>query len=329
MTTVGLSIRRASASALAIAAAISIIVWAASAPALADDESSSVAVGNLYEETGSSSSTSGDTAAEKSAAGAETAASQPSDESTDTTPPAADASSSPGSSSSSELEKTSPSSKTETILVPYSVPSPQYVKGSATQSAATTEIPQALPDGGAGSAATGELGAASGQIANYQQYQNAQRTDPQLRSLQEFIQEGDNTSSLGIEVQEAQRKTRSGKMANGLVIVGVIKGSPADLAGLRAYRRTTSDVIKVVAVGAALVFPPAVLVAAMADQVNLGETYDLIIGVDGTRVTNFLDFEDRIREVQPGEIVYINIVRNGARMQVPVNVPANLAMPLY
>ena len=213
--------------------------------------------------------------------------------------------------------------------MPYNVPSPQYVKGSASQSAATTEIPQALPDGGAGNAATAEMGAASGQIVNYQQYQNAQQIDPQLRSLQEFIQEGDNTSSLGMEVQEAQRKTKSGKMADGLVIVGVIKGSPADQAGLRAYRRTTSDVIKVVAVGAALVFPPAVLVAALADQVNIGDTYDLIIGVDGTRVTNFLDFEDRIREVQPGEIVYLNIVRNGKRMQVPVSVPANLAMPLY
>lgn len=334
MTTVGVSTRRASASALAIAAAISIVVLAASAPALADDTSSSAADGNLYEETGSSSSTSAPVAAAKSVAPAAAAttdalASGPSDASTDTTSPAADASSSPASSSSSELKKPSPPSKTETILVPYSVPSPRYAQGSATQSAATTEIPQALPDGGAGSAASGEMGAPSGQIVNYQQYQNAQHIDPQLRSLQEFIQEGDNTSSLGIEVQEAQRKTRSGKMADGLVIVGVIKGSPADLAGLRAYRRTTSDVIKVVAVGAALVFPPAVLVAALADQVNIGDTYDLIIGVDGTRVTNFLDFEDRIREVQPGEIVYLNIVRNGKRMQVPVNVPANLAMPLY
>jgi hypothetical protein len=307
------------------------IVSTAGAPALAGDASSSEAVGNLYEETGSSSTTSGDAAAAKSAEGAKTAAPAPgpSDASTDTTSSAADASSSPGSSSSSELEKHSRPSKTETILVPYSVPLPQYGKGSVSQSAATTEIPQALPDGGAGSAATGEMGAASGQIVNYQQYQNAQQIDPQLRSLQEFIQEGDNTSSLGMEVQEAQRKTRSGKMAAGLVIVGVIKGSPADLAGLRTYRRTTSDVIKVVAVGAALVFPPAVLVAAIADQVSIGDTYDLIIGVDGTRVTNFLDFEDRIREVQPGEIVYLNIVRNGTRMQVPVNVPANLAMPLY
>jgi hypothetical protein len=309
------------------------IMLAARAPALAGD-ASSAAVGNLYEETGSSFSTSGDAAAAKSVApvaAATTAApaSGPSDASTDTTSPAAEASSSPGSGSSSELEKPSPPSKTETILVPYSVPSAQYVKGSVTQSAATTEIPQALPDGGAGSAATGEMGAASGQVVNYQQYQNAQQIDPQLRSLQEFIQEGDNTSSLGIEVQEAQRKTKSGEVADGLVIVGVIKGSPADLAGLRAYRRTTSDVLKVVAVGAALVFPPAVLVAAIADQVRIGDTYDLIIGVDGTRVTNFLDFEDRIREVQPGEIVYLNILRNGKRMQVPVNVPTNLAMPLY
>ncbi len=238
MTTVGVSTRRASASALAIAAAISIVVLAASAPALADDTSSSAADGNLYEEAGSSSSTSGDAAAAISAAPAAAATtdalvSGPSDASTDTTSPASDASSSPASSSSSELKRPSPTSKTETILVPYSVPSPRYAQGSATQSAATTEIPQALPDGGAGSAASGEMGAPSGQIVNYQQYQNAQHIDPQLRSLQEFIQEGDNTSSLGIEVQEAQRKTKSGKMADGLVIVGVIKGSPADLAGLR------------------------------------------------------------------------------------------------
>jgi len=86
MTTVGVSVRRASASALAIAAAIAVIVSTAGVPALAGDASSSEAVGSLYEETGSSSSTSGDTAAEKSAAGAETAASEPSDESTDTGP---------------------------------------------------------------------------------------------------------------------------------------------------------------------------------------------------------------------------------------------------
>ena len=173
------------------------------------------------------------------------------------------------------------------------------------------------------------MGAASGQIVNYEQYQNAQQVDPQLRSLQEFIQEGDNTSSLGMEVQEAQRKLKSGEVADGLVIVGVVKGSPADLAGLRRYQRTTRDVLEGVAVASALVFPPAVLAVPLFYQVRIGETYDMIIGVDGTRVTNFLDFEDRMRDVQPGEIVYLNIVRNGTRMQIPVNVPTNLAMPIY
>jgi hypothetical protein len=37
-------------------------------------------------------------------------------------------------------------------------------------------------------------------------------------------------------------------------------------------------------------------------------------------VVNFLDFEDRMRDVQPGEIVYLSIVRNGDRVQVPVHI---------
>jgi S1-C subfamily serine protease len=46
----------------------------------------------------------------------------------------------------------------------------------------------------------------------------------------------------------------------------------------------------------------------------------LIIGVDGSRVTNFLDFYDCMRNVQPGEIVYLNILRNGHRVQVPMQI---------
>jgi S1-C subfamily serine protease len=65
------------------------------------------------------------------------------------------------------------------------------------------------------------------------------------------------------------------------------------------------------------------------DQVHLGESYDLIIGVDGSRVTNFLDFEERLRDVQAGEIVYLSIIRNGERMQIPVPVPDNLASPTF
>jgi S1-C subfamily serine protease len=55
--------------------------------------------------------------------------------------------------------------------------------------------------------------------------------------------------------------------------------------------------------------------------------YDLIIGVDGSRVTNFLDFYDCMRDVQPGEIVYLNILRNGRRVQMPVRITTSLPPP--
>ncbi|HXW83177.1 MAG TPA: PDZ domain-containing protein, partial [Candidatus Binataceae bacterium] len=59
---------------------------------------------------------------------------------------------------------------------------------------------------------------------------------------------------------------------------------------------------------------------------QIGERYDLIIGVDGERVTNSLDFEDRMRDLEPGEIVYLSVVRDGRRLQVKVTVPRGYAM---
>jgi S1-C subfamily serine protease len=57
-------------------------------------------------------------------------------------------------------------------------------------------------------------------------------------------------------------------------------------------------------------------------MMQVGESYDMIIGVDGSRVTNFLDFQDRMRDLQPGEIVYLSVVRNGKRLQVTLPVTA-------
>jgi S1-C subfamily serine protease len=67
-----------------------------------------------------------------------------------------------------------------------------------------------------------------------------------------------------------------------------------------------------------MVFPPAILAVPVIDYSGVGESYDMIIGVDGSRVCNVLDFEDRMRNIQPGQTVYFNVVRNGKRMQVAV-----------
>jgi len=88
-------------------------------------------------------------------------------------------------------------------------------------------------------------------------------------------------------------------------------------------------VLEGAAVAAAMVFPPAILAVAVLDQTHVGESYDMIIGVDGKRVSNFLDFEDQMREAKPGDVVYLSVIRNGTRMQVPVQVPATASGLAY
>lgn len=210
--------------------------------------------------------------------------------------------------------------KTETVVVPDSEPEPEYVKHGVEMPQTTTEIPQAGP--------SPEGGATGNEIVNYATSQNP-NVDPQLHSLQEFINEGDNTSPLGIEVREARRKLKSGRAVDGLLIVGVTRESPAANAGLRGDHQEVRDALEMVAVVGALFFPPAVIAVPVLNQMHVGERYDLIVAVDGSRVTNFLDFEDRMRDVQPGEIVYLSVIRNGKRVQVAVHVPTTVPPPVF
>jgi S1-C subfamily serine protease len=212
------------------------------------------------------------------------------------------------------------------VIAPESTPAPPYVKPDANAAASITEIPQSAdspPSSSEPEPGTAEIDndATNAQIVTYEQaQQNPQLIDPQLHSLQEFMNEGDQTSSLGLQLREDQRKLNSGEVAKGLIVVGVQQRSAAATAGLHPLRRTGHDVAEGLAIAAALFFPPAVLAVPLIDQVNVGESYDMIIGVDGTRVTNYLDFEDRMRDIQPGEIVYLSVVRNGQRVQIPVHV---------
>ena len=76
-----------------------------------------------------------------------------------------------------------------------------------------------------------------------------------------------------------------------------------------------------------MTFVPAIIVAPLVGLIPLHESYDLVIGVDGFRVANFVDFCERVRETRPGETVYLNILRNGLRLQVPVVIPTDIATP--
>jgi len=139
--------------------------------------------------------------------------------------------------------------------------------------------------------------------------------------LQDFISQGVDDSPLGIELREDCSKLQSHERVCGLAVLEVRNGSPAAKAGIRRYTAITHDVLDGASVAAALVFPPAIVAVAVIDQSGIGESFDLVIGVDGRRIRHILDFQDLTANIRPGDTVYLTIVRAGKRLQVPVQIP--------
>jgi len=138
----------------------------------------------------------------------------------------------------------------------------------------------------------------------------------QLRNLQEYDSGTEMTTSLGMQLREDRRSLNSGEEADGLLVTGVKQGSCAADAGLHPYNATKHNMMTGIAMAGAMIFPPAILLVPALDYSAIGQTYDLIIAVDGARVRNFLDFQDRTRNLQPGEILYLSVVRDGKRLQM-------------
>jgi len=204
----------------------------------------------------------------------------------------------------------------------------------------TTEIPRAVPASPPAASSTGAepqkgVGATAAPaeyddgVIRYEQQNGSELSGPPIRSLQDFMSEGEITSPLGIELREDRRQLKNGEEVQGLLIVAVVAGSPAAQAGLHPFRRSVHNVLETLVVAAALFMPPAVLLVPVVDQVHIAENYDLVIAVDGWRVANLLDFEERLKDLKAGEIVYLSIIRNGSRTQVAVQVPTAPPVPKF
>lgn len=154
-------------------------------------------------------------------------------------------------------------------------------------------------------------------------YQNANLM--QAPGMQEYLDASEEISLFGIDLRIERRKAE--KEIQGLLVVDLAPGSPGATAGLHPYRQPTRDFLNGVGMLAAMAFPPAAAVVPIVESVPLGEAYDLIIGVDGSRVANFMDFYGCMRDVQPGEVVYLNLLRNGRRVQVPLRITTALPPP--
>jgi PDZ domain len=196
---------------------------------------------------------------------------------------------------------------------------------------ATAEIPPAEKDNDPDATQTQDQYAPDAETGADTTQDDQQADDPQTElpprvySLQDFVNQGIDESPLGIEVREDCSKLASNEKVCGLAVLDVRQGSPADRAGVKRYTALTHDLLDGASVAAALVFPPAIVAVAVIDDSGIGETFDLVIGVDGRRVRHILDFQDVTSEVRAGDTVYLTIVRAGKRIQLPVTIPAGAA----
>jgi PDZ domain len=144
---------------------------------------------------------------------------------------------------------------------------------------------------------------------------------PHVYSLQDFVNQGLDDSPIGMELREDCTRLADREKVCGLAVLDVRRGSPAAKAGIQRYRALTHDLLDGASVAAALVFPPAIVAVAVIDQSGIGESFDLVIGVDGRRVRHILDFQDLTANLRAGDILYLTVVRAGKRLQIPVKVP--------
>jgi hypothetical protein len=182
----------------------------------------------------------------------------------------------------------------------------------------TQEIPQAEPEAPVAMLPPGTVP----QSSDLNSYMTQ---DQQLytggRRPGDFMVEGDETSPIGMTLREAHRELKTGEETDGLLIVSIEKNSAAAKAGLQPYKHLAHNLLTGAAIGASVVFAPAMLALPLIEYTHVGESYDLIIGVDGIKVSNFFDFSQRMRGVQQGELVYFNVLRDGKRLQIPVPLP--------
>ena len=162
-------------------------------------------------------------------------------------------------------------------------------------------------------------------MVNYDGAPQSAPSAPGIGSIAEFMAENENeVPQLGLAVRQDQRKLNSGEAITGLLVESVSPASPAAIAGIKGFQRKVLTAIEAVAMVAGMAFPPAAPVSMLVpvlESAHVGEHYDLIVAVDGYRVSNTMDFQDCMRDAQPGQTVYLSVVRDGKRMQVPVKMP--------
>jgi S1-C subfamily serine protease len=127
-------------------------------------------------------------------------------------------------------------------------------------------------------------------------------------------------SQLGIMVRDGYATVDDGVRISGVSVVDVSsKGAAAKVLGThQAAHMAIKGALLGAGVASAVLFPPAIIGVAMLANSHFGISDDLVVGVDGFRVRNTMELMQCIGDVRPGDTLYLAVVRQGHRVQVPV-----------
>ncbi len=183
----------------------------------------------------------------------------------------------------------------------------------------TLEIPNvASPDSGEESS--------SDEVGTPDEYEQASK-DVSVSYPAQYVNDGSgfdfdarDTRLIGITVDDDIVK-REGHWVEGVIIVKVLNNSPAARAGLRGQQAAVQNVLEAGVVVCSVFFPPGFMALPIIEESGIGKSYDLIIAVDGERVRDVLGFDDALEKAEPGEILYLSIIRGSHHWQIPVPIP--------
>jgi hypothetical protein len=146
-----------------------------------------------------------------------------------------------------------------------------------------------------------------------------------LGTLEEYAhspgsERGGYIPSLAIYVMNGQASLKNGRSVVGVEIIRVLSKGVADSAGLHSKNDTIPELLTVGLVAGSVFFPPALFGVFVIPHSGIGESYDLIMAVDGRRTHDTKELIDALSDVigGDGELAYLVIVRRGKRQNIVV-----------
>jgi S1-C subfamily serine protease len=150
--------------------------------------------------------------------------------------------------------------------------------------------------------------------------------ESRVKSLKDYLDarvEPIEIAQLGILGRDDRANLEDGEQISGVAVVDLSRGdtSVGGLKSEKAPRDMMTGVLLGAEVAATILCPPVMLGFEMFVESRLGKSWDLIVAVDGYRVTNTFELIQAVQDTQPGDRVYLAIVRKRQRMQIDFRVP--------